>query len=562
MKTAPKAWSLFASFALAVVAAAVACGRAEAATYVPVADEALVDQAELIVLGRVVERRFAAAGPPATEYVFAVERAVRGRAVEELVVRVPGGVRPGGLGLKIWGAPAFRDGERALLFLARDRGGVHAVLHLSLGAFHVVDALGRPAVLRDLSAMREAGFRGGRLRALPARSDLVRDLDLFTKWVADRGVGVHRSADYFVALPEAELRRLTERFTLFECPFIPQAPECEGLNFRWFEFDNDGNVPFHAHSDGQQGVSGGGFDEFQTALDAWNGDAATKINSLYGGTTSAATGFDDGPDGINTILFNDVSSDSVFNGPFDCEAGGVLAVGGPWFDPSASDTFNGRTFVPIAEADIITNSNLACFFADSPDGSQAAAELFGHELGHTLGIGHSCGDGGSGPCDTFEKSDSLMRAFIHDDGRGASLRLDDRLAGRSLYQAPASFFTVIPCRLADTRNPPGPFGGPALSSGVTRTFPVGGDCGVPATAAAVALNVTVLGATGGGHVTVFAADAPAPSTSTINFGPAQTRANNAVISLSLQATASLSALPQVTGGGVVHLIIDVNGYFQ
>jgi hypothetical protein len=154
-----------------------------------------------------------------------------------------------------------------------------------------------------------------------------------------------------------------------------------------------------------------------------------------------------------------------------------------------------------------------------------------------------------------------MRATAHADNRGASFTSDDRAGIRSLYPAPASFFTVTPCRLADTRNPAGPFGGPALTDGVVRTFTAGGNCGLPATAGAVVANLTVVGASGGGFLTTFAADLAAPQTSTINFAAGQTRANNTVIALSLEA-ARLSVLPAVSGGGQVHLIIDVNGYFE
>ena len=50
---------------------------------------------------------------------------------------------------------------------------------------------------------------------------------------------------------------------------------------------------------------------------------------------------------------------------------------------------------------------------------------------------------------------------------------------------PFQYHSLTPCRLADTRNPTGPSGGPILSDGVTRNFPVQGLCGVPVGAKAV-----------------------------------------------------------------------------
>jgi Glycoside hydrolase family 44 len=128
--------------------------------------------------------------------------------------------------------------------------------------------------------------------------------------------------------------------------------------------------------------------------------------------------------------------------------------------------------------------------------------------------------------------------------------------------APASFYTLPPCRVLDTRNPNGAWAGPALASGTQRSFPLAGRCGVPATARAVSANLTVTGGTGGGDLRVFAADlAAAPVTSSINFASGQTRANNAVIGVSHDGNAAVTVLSEMAGGAV-HLVLDVNGYFQ
>ena len=60
-------------------------------------------------------------------------------------------------------------------------------------------------------------------------------------------------------------------------------------------------------------------------------------------------------------------------------------------------------------------------------------------------------------------------------------------------QTPSAFYTVTPCRIVDTRNANGPFGGPALPAMATRDFSMRGNCGISSTARAVSLNVTVTG---------------------------------------------------------------------
>ncbi len=121
---------------------------------------------------------------------------------------------------------------------------------------------------------------------------------------------------------------------------------------------------------------------------------------------------------------------------------------------------------------------------------------------------------------------------------------------------PLDFYPVAPCRVVDTRT------GSPLASGVSRTFTLAGACGVPASAKAVAVNVTTIGSTARGNVTLWPADLAKPTTSVINFGAGETRANNAILMLATNGTGLLSAQGFLADGGTVHLVVDVAGYFQ
>jgi hypothetical protein len=138
----------------------------------------------------------------------------------------------------------------------------------------------------------------------------------------------------------------------------------------------------------------------------------------------------------------------------------------------------------------------------------------------------------------------------------------DRSNGLFTVAGPAlasSFYTLAPCRAADTRDPNGPYGGPALDAGISRTFTLANRCGIPATAKAVSLNVTIAGPTSLGHLSLYPGGTSLPIVSTMNFRPGQTRANNAIIQLGAGGT-----LSTVSGqaSGTVHLLLDVNGYFE
>ena len=172
----------------------------------------------------------------------------------------------------------------------------------------------------------------------------------------------------------------------------------------------------------------------------------------------------------------------------------------------------------------------------------------------------------TGAYDTRWDNDVLNPAF-------ASLKASDFEVVELGWRPPVAtstgaldFYTLTPCRLLDTRLPanqlpPGPYGGPALVPTAERVVVAASRCGISATAQALSLNLTVVGAPGVGHLRLFPGNATPPGAAAINFSAGQTRANNAIIMLASSGTGTF-ALKSYTPSGAVHVVIDVNGYFE
>lgn len=130
------------------------------------------------------------------------------------------------------------------------------------------------------------------------------------------------------------------------------------------------------------------------------------------------------------------------------------------------------------------------------------------------------------------------------------------------HQADAqTLFVPLPvCRIVDTRNAPGPTGGPVLTGGNARTFPITGACGVPASATAAALQFTTVAASGAGFLTVYASDISVPGAALMQFGPGQSQIVTNTANLGLSSGGMIAAFVSATPV-TVHLIIDVYGYF-
>ena len=118
------------------------------------------------------------------------------------------------------------------------------------------------------------------------------------------------------------------------------------------------------------------------------------------------------------------------------------------------------------------------------------------------------------------------------------------------------FIPVTPCRIADTRSPGGPFGGPELAANTSRAFDIPQSaCNIPSTAVAYSLNVTVVPNGSLNYLTLWPSGETRPYVSTLNSYDGRVKANAAIT-------------PAGTNGGVgvfvsdaTNVILDIDGYF-
>lgn len=394
---------------------------AHAMSYVPMADSPLLDQADTVV---VAEVNAIAPAPGnelnATRYTLNVEQTIKGApSASSLGVLVPGAMDPTVNGaLNIPGMPHISAGERVLAFLDHRADGSYVLVHLSLGAFHVRRTVsGADVLVRDIE---QADAIEQVTDTDAASMTRQRDLTRFTAWLRQKAAGQAPQAQYWNDEALAAPNLVQPRYVVSNPPA------------RWFGFDNGGSIPFYANSIAQIGLLDGGYGEFQQAIAAWNNNGVAKVKYAYAGLTSA-TGDLNHPDGVNKILFNDLTN--FIGGVFSCVNGGIAGYGG-W---RSGDTrsHNGTNYQSITEGDIVIRNGAGCLLSGNANAN--AVELFGHELGHTLGLGHPCGDSGQAACIAgTPQDDSLMRPYIHADGRGARLGSDDLAGLASLYPLDAT----------------------------------------------------------------------------------------------------------------------------
>jgi len=154
-------------------------------------------------------------------------------------------------------------------------------------------------------------------------------------------------------------------------------------------------------------------------------------------------------------------------------------------------------------------------------------------------------------------TDTIVATYSGDANYGPSSGTDIQIVNPT--PVAWQFVTLPPCRVVDTRNANGPFGGPPIPGNTARAFPLaqsGNPCNIPSTAVAYSLNVTVVPITTLSYLTIWPTGEGQPVVSTLNSLDGRIKAN-AVIIPAGTSSGSLSVFVTNT----TNVVLDINGYF-
>jgi len=531
-----------------------------ATTFIVPTDEELIARADAIVVATVRSHSVTTVPEIQTVYEIRIDRVLKGRQSTDQLLRI---VSPGGelrdRGVIVPGAARFADGERALLFLTRDTRG-WTPTDMTLGKFKFRTTTRGASVLA-----RDTDDIFGWDRSGNEHVERVRAEEAFLRFIEARVRGERPQASYFVASSDAALEdSANDSMTLQpNAPSFPAYTYTDNVQLngvyigtRWE--DIAAGATFYKRSETDiPNAADGGASVIQNALASWNNECGSVINLIYGGERASTPSLNQ--DGISVVEFNDPQNrvSGSWSG-----SGTVAITFLSYWNPHEWPT--GTLWWSIRDADVV--------FQDGYTASNASfATAMTHEIGHGLGWRHSDAHyirsaGFDEPCLPAVEECSSNAIMYHSaiSALGYTLQTWDQNAAQAVYPggscATSGFYVITPCRLLDTRNPTGPYGGPALSSNSARNIVVTGQCGIPSGATAVVINVAAVTPPSLGRLVVYPGPAgnAVPNVSTLNFRTGETISNNAIVPISPDGSINIYS----TATSPMHAVIDIYGFFR
>jgi len=424
-----------------------------ATTYVVPTDAELVRKSEAIVIA-VADRSETVEGDLGLETItqFIVVEGIKGvDSGDVIAVAEPGGVK-GRKALLVEGAPQFVLGDRALLFLSRDKDR-WTVTDYALGHFRFKSKKDGTEVLVRAEGHIVGWDIEGKVHEEKLREE-SRFLQFLRSVVAGRSV---ESDNYLVSGdPSTLIERRNSRVIPNVAPYAnstytsyltaPQSPEpgcptpadCpwpSKIGNRWREVVAGGDpagtqaMPggvtfFKTTAQNLSGVGDGGQAAIQAGLAAWTNDASSAINLIYGG--QRVDGSVD--DVVNVVEFNDPQN--RITGSWT--GSGTIAI--TFCSFNAIELVNAEYWWMFQGADVVFQNLYTA-------GEASLNAAMTHEIGHGIGWRHSDRNriNNASACDTVteECSGSAIMTATVISAFGNTLQTWDRNAAAAVYPAPA-----------------------------------------------------------------------------------------------------------------------------
>ncbi len=380
-------------------------------------DEDLVLGARAIVRGRVLSVECAMDGERIYTYItLRVQEVLKGNLSSRKIVLKEEGGEFAGLGSITWGTPQFAPDENVLVYLTTRDDGSLRVYDMFLGKFNILEDQSSGQQLVSRSAPDDRVFV---INSQTSQSEATERLELsrYRAMIRDKVLATRERFEQFEAanfhhLPlrsePAEYKKQKSKGVIQPQFRFYRASDPS----RWFEPDDELPISFTVNPDGLPNPQV--LEDIIAAMNVWSNVSGSAMRVTYGGPTA-----DCFPHGTgNTMVFN--NCDHVFAQTPSCSS--IIALGSINWDSHQKRLLNGINFSKIFQGHISFNPYSSCSYENHCD----IQEIVTHELGHTLGLGHS------------QDVTATMAGTAHFDGRCASLREDDAAAMRFFYPAPGT----------------------------------------------------------------------------------------------------------------------------